>query len=114
GRRQGVLARGIQQRMASRTQKHKAFSRCACACSHGLCFGGQRNRWMPHARLLQGGRGRSSSTYKSTEPPTVSPPSALLSKQLISVLALARGEPAVAGAGLLGVHAAPGGDPHGD
>src|SRR5207248_2669291 len=86
GRRQGVLERGIQQLMASLAQKHKEFSRFACACSNFLFFRGQRNRWVPHDRLLQVGGARSSSTYQSTEPPTVSTPSELLSKQLISVL----------------------------
>src|SRR5258705_7047855 len=72
--------------MASLAQKHKEFSRFARAYSNLLFFRGQRNRWVPHDRLLHVGGARSSSTYKSTEPPTVSTPSELLSKQLISVL----------------------------
>src|SRR4029453_13319735 len=86
GRRQSVLERGIQQLMASLAQKHKEFSRFACACSNFLFFWGQRNRWGPHDKLLQVGGARSSSTYKSTESLTASTPSELLSKQLISVL----------------------------
>jgi hypothetical protein len=35
---QGVLERGIQQRMTALAQKHKEFSRLACACSNFLFF----------------------------------------------------------------------------
>src|SRR5215471_16711985 len=83
---QSVLERGIQQRMTALAQKHKEFSRLACACSNFLFFQGQRNRWIPHRVLLQMGGVCSSSTYKSTAPPVVSTLSELLSKQLISVL----------------------------
>src|SRR4029453_939070 len=78
-------------------QKHKEFSRLACACSNFLFFQGQRDRWVPHSGLLQMGGVCSSATYKSTEPPVVSTLSELLSKQLISVLghrqALVGGDP---------------------
>src|SRR5215831_18733920 len=84
---QSVLERGIQQLMPVLAQKHKEFSRLACACSNFLFFQGQRNRWVPHSGLLQMGGVCSSATYKSTEPPVVSTLSELLSKQLISVLA---------------------------
>src|SRR4029453_3796308 len=67
-------------------QKHKEFSRLACACSNFLFFQGQRDRWVPHKGLLQMGGVCASATYKSTEPPVVSTLSKLLSKQLISVL----------------------------
>src|SRR5215831_5771758 len=72
--------------MTALAQKHKEFSRLACACSNFLFFQGQRNRWIPHRVLLQMGGVCSSSTYKSTAPPVVSTLSELLSKQLISVL----------------------------
>src|SRR5215831_12658697 len=75
--------------MTALAQKHKEFSRLACACSNFLFFQGQRNRWIPHRVLLQMGGVCSSSTYKSTAPPVVSTLSELLSKQLISVLGAA-------------------------
>src|SRR6185312_15878742 len=93
GRRQGVLECGLQQFMASLAQKHKELPRLACACSNFLFFRAQRNRWVPHAGLLQVSA-PSSSTYKSTETPVVSSLSELLSKQLISVLV--PGQPACA------------------
>src|SRR4030095_9997704 len=83
---QSVLERGIQQLMTVLAQKHKEFSRLACACSNFLFFQGQRDRWVPHSGLLQMGGVCSSATYKSTEPPVVSTLSELQSKQLISVL----------------------------
>src|SRR5262249_57596181 len=67
GRCQSVLERGIQQLMTPLAQKHKEFSRLACACSNFVFFQGQRDRWVPHRGLLQMGGVCSSATYKSTE-----------------------------------------------
>src|SRR4029453_17554703 len=83
---QGVLERGIQQRMTVRAQKHKEFACLACTRSNFLFFQGQRDRWVPQRGLLQRGGVCASATCKSTEPPVVSTLSKLLSKQLISVL----------------------------
>jgi len=81
------LERGSQQLMTGLAQKHTAFSRLACPYSHFVCFHGQRTRWVPQSGLLQmGGACSSTTTSKSTEPPVVSTLSALLPKQLISVL----------------------------
>src|SRR4029453_1930263 len=88
---QGVLERGIQQRMTVRAQKHKEFACLACTRSNFLFFQGQRDRWVPQRGFFQRGGVCASATYKSTEPPVVSTLSKLLSKQLISVLGEQRG-----------------------